>query len=99
MLWNNILALKAEYNRAMRLSYVHGATDVPLIGSTIGDLLDQIAERFPDRDALISRHQKIRYTYMQFKAECERVARSLMACGVEKVIALESGHQIMLSGC
>jgi fatty-acyl-CoA synthase len=65
-------------------SYAHGASNVPLIGSTIGDLLDQIVERFPDRDALISRHQKIRYTYKQFKTECERVARSLMACGVAK---------------
>jgi fatty-acyl-CoA synthase len=66
------------------LSYVYGATNVPLIGSTIGDLLDQIADRFSNRDALISRHQKIRYTYNQFKTECERVARSLMACGVVK---------------
>ena len=66
------------------LSYVHGASNVPLIGSTIGDLVDKIAKRFPDRDALISRHQKIRYTYKQFKTECERVARSLIACGVEK---------------
>jgi fatty-acyl-CoA synthase len=68
----------------MPLSYVHGATNVPLIGSTIGDLLDQVVDRFPDRDALISRHQKIRYTYSQLKEECEKLARSLMACGVAK---------------
>lgn len=67
-----------------QLSYVHGASNVPLIGSTIGDLFDQIVERYPDRDALISRHQRIRYSYKQFKTECERVARSLMACGVAK---------------
>src|SRR5262245_10871760 len=66
------------------LSYVHGATNIPLIGSTIGDLLDEIANRFPDRDALISCHQKLRYTYSQFKTECERVARSLMAFGFAK---------------
>ncbi|HEY7159655.1 MAG TPA: AMP-binding protein [Acidobacteriota bacterium] len=67
-----------------QLSYVHGASDVPLIGSTIGDLLDQTANRFPDREALVSHHQKLRYTYAQLKAECDRVARSLMACGVAK---------------
>ena len=67
-----------------QLSYVHGAANIPLIGSTIGDLFDQVVERFPDRDALISRHQKIRYTYSQMKTECDRVARSLMACGVAK---------------
>jgi fatty-acyl-CoA synthase len=75
---------KTEYNRSMSLSYVHGTSNVPLIGSTIGDLFDQIAERFPDRDALISRHQKLRYTYHQMKVECNRLAHSLMACGVEK---------------
>jgi fatty-acyl-CoA synthase len=68
----------------MSLSYVHGTSNVPLIGSTIGDLFDQIAERFPDRDALISRHQKIRFTYHQMKVECNRLAQSLMACGVAK---------------
>lgn len=67
-----------------RLSYVHGAANIPLIGSTIGDLFDQVVERFPESDALISRHQKIRYTYSQMKTECERIARSLMACGVAK---------------
>ncbi len=67
-----------------QLAYVHGAGNIPLIGSTIGDLFDQVVERFPDRDALISRHQKIRYTYRQMKTECDRVARSLIACGVAK---------------
>ncbi len=67
-----------------KLSYVHGASDVPLIGSTIGDLLDQTANRFPDREALVSCHQKLRYTYAQLKAECDRVARALMACGIAK---------------
>ncbi len=67
-----------------QLSYVHGAANAPLIGSTIGDLFDQVVERFPYRDALISRHQKIRYTYSQMKTECDRVARSLMACSVAK---------------
>ena len=35
-------------------SYVHGASEKPLIGETIGVYFDRIAERFADRDALIS---------------------------------------------
>src|SRR2546430_537849 len=66
------------------LSYVHGACDVPLIGSTIGDLLDYIAERCPDHEALVSCHQKLRYTYRQLQDACNRFARGLIACGVMK---------------
>ena len=43
-----------------QLSYVHGASDTPFIGDTIGVHFDRIAERFDERDALIVRHQQIR---------------------------------------
>jgi fatty-acyl-CoA synthase len=66
------------------LSYVHGASKMQLIGSTIGDFLDQIADRFPEREALVVRHQNIRFTYRQLKQECDRFARALMALGIEK---------------
>jgi len=39
--------------------------------------------RFPDRDALISRHQGHRYTYGQFHAAVEEIARGLLALGIE----------------
>ena len=43
-------------------SYVHGASDTPLIGETIGVYFDRIVARFGERDALIVRHQDIRWT-------------------------------------
>src|SRR4029077_14730310 len=46
--------------------------------------LDRICEQFADSDALISRHQGIRYTYGQLKNEVENAARGLMSIGVEK---------------
>ena len=66
------------------LSYVHGAYDVPLIGETIGDLFDRVTERFPDNEALVSCHQRLRYTYRQLQAACDLLARGLMACGIQK---------------
>ena len=39
------------------LSYVHGASEAPFIGDTIGVHFDRIVERFAERDALIVRHQ------------------------------------------
>jgi fatty-acyl-CoA synthase len=65
------------------LSYVHGASDVPLLGETIGQNLDRTAARFPDRDALISRHQGLRYTYAQFHAAVEEAAQALLALDVQ----------------
>ena len=66
------------------LSYVHGACDVPLIGETIGDLFDRVTERVPDNEALVSCHQRLRYTYRQLQAACDLLARGLMACGIQK---------------
>ena len=44
-------------------SYVHGASEAPLIGETIGRHLDRVAARFPERPALVVRHQNIRWSY------------------------------------
>ena len=54
------------------------------IRTTIGDLLDSQTERFGDREALVHVETGTRYTYREFKDECGRVARGLMALGIEK---------------
>jgi fatty-acyl-CoA synthase len=66
------------------LSYSHGPSLVPLLGETIGDALNRAAAQFPDRDALIVRHQNRRYTYGQLLREVNRAARGLLALGVER---------------
>jgi non-ribosomal peptide synthetase component E (peptide arylation enzyme) len=66
------------------LSYVHGTSDIPLIGMAIGDMFDRVAEALPDHDALVSRHQGLRWSYRQLKEECDRFARGLIALGVTK---------------
>ena len=52
--------------------------------STIGDLLDLQAQRYADRDALVHAATGDRYTYREFHAEVERVARGLMSIGIGK---------------
>jgi fatty-acyl-CoA synthase len=66
------------------LSYVHGASEVPLIGTTIGDLFDRVAAQLPDHEALVSRHQNLRFTYAGLRDACDRLARGLLALGVTK---------------
>jgi fatty-acyl-CoA synthase len=68
---------------AEALSYLHGASPVPLLGETIGNNLDRTVARFPDRDAVISVHQGVRMTYAEFHAAVEEVARGLLALGIE----------------
>src|SRR4051794_33937439 len=64
-------------------SYVHGAATTPLIGETIGAHLDRVAALSPDADALIVRHQGVRWTYAQFRDEVNRVAAGLIALGLK----------------
>lgn len=68
----------------MSLSYAHGIADKPLVGKTIGDLLDEIADQFAENDALVSVFEKRRFTYATFRQEIDRCARALLALGINK---------------
>src|ERR1051326_3590451 len=68
----------------MKLSYAHGIATKPLIGKTIGKLLDEVAAEFSKHEALVSMFEKTRFTYGEFLDEVSRCARALMALGVQK---------------
>jgi fatty-acyl-CoA synthase len=67
-----------------KLSYVHGASDVQLLGEPIFQNLRRTAQRFSDREALVVAHQDHRSSYAELVEECEVIARGLMARGVRK---------------
>ena len=67
-----------------QLSYLSGTSKKPLLGITIGDMLDKTAKRFPNNDALVVRHQSVRFTYKAFKAVVDTCAKALIAIGVQK---------------
>ncbi len=67
-----------------RLSYAQGITDKPLLEFTVGDMLDSIAQKFPQQLALIVDHQQIIWTYQTLLKRVNELARSLMALGVQK---------------
>jgi fatty-acyl-CoA synthase len=64
-------------------SYVHGVSDTPLLGDTIGIHFDKIVAKFPERDALVARHENIRWSYAEFKRQVDAVAAGLIALGLE----------------
>ena len=68
----------------MTLAQTRGPTDAPLLEQTIGENLEAIVARFPDREALVVCHQDIRWNYRQFDHEVNRVARGLLARSVGK---------------
>jgi fatty-acyl-CoA synthase len=69
---------------ATLLSYAHGISDTPLLGRTIGAMLDEIVAEFPQNEALVSVIEGRRLTYAEFGAEVERCACALLAAGIRK---------------
>ena len=64
-------------------SFVCGASTHPLLHRTVDGVLKAAARATPERDALVVAHQVVRYTFAQLDAEVERVARGLVAQGLE----------------
>lgn len=65
-------------------SHFKGPTEPPLIDATIGDALISAAERWGDQEALVSVHQNVRFTYSQLLEAVDRLARNLIALGLQK---------------
>jgi fatty-acyl-CoA synthase len=65
-------------------SYIHGASEIPLLGETIGDNLRSTVERFPEREALVVRSQRYRATYRELWDQTTELAKALLARGIEK---------------
>lgn len=55
-----------------------------IVHKTIGDLLDETAEKFPTKEAVVYVEQNLRYTYREFQDVCNTVAKGLMGMGVKK---------------
>ena len=65
-------------------SYASGSSTTPLLGETIGDNLDAAAQRFAEREALVVCHQDVRWTYAELRERADRLARALIAAGLER---------------
>ena len=55
-----------------------------LVYQTIGELLEEQVAKYPDREALVYADRDLRMTYTEFDAHANRVAKALMAVGLEK---------------
>ena len=66
----------------VELSYVSGVGTQPLLGETIGACFDRIVKRFGEREALVVRHQNIRWTYRELQRRANNLAVALLRLGL-----------------
>ena len=69
---------------APKISYDHGVSDRKLIGETIGMFFDRQVERYRDREALVVRHQKVRWSWGELGRRVDDLAAGLMTLGLER---------------
>ena len=74
--------LRAEHGAPR--SYAAGPVDTPLLDETIGANLERTVAAHPDVEALVDVPSGRRWTYAEFNAEVDLLARALIAAGVEK---------------
>ena len=64
-------------------SYVCGTSDQPLIYQTIGDAFDQAVEQWGDKEAVVVRHQDIRWSYRELGEAVDAFAAGLLALDLQ----------------
>ena len=61
------------------ISCLQGLSTEPLMDLTVGQLLDNAAERLGDADALVAVHQDIRWSWARLRDEADPLAAGLIA--------------------
>ena len=69
---------------APKISYDHGVSTKKLIGETIGAFFDRTVETHRDREALVVRHQNVRWTWGELGRRVDDLAAGLLSLGLER---------------
>jgi len=67
----------------IQLSYSHGTSATALLGETIGANLRRVAAAFGGNEAVVDVPTGRRWTYRQFDADTEALARGLLEAGIQ----------------
>lgn len=75
-----------RFSSTYKWSYVHGLSNEPLTSLTLGQLIDQSAEKYgTSREAVVSMHQgPLRKTFTDVKDDAEQLASGLLSLGLER---------------
>ncbi|MFL6969582.1 AMP-binding protein [Pseudomonas alvandae] len=66
-----------------QLSYTRGSQAKALLAQTIGQAFDQTVAEFPDGEALVVRHQSLRYSWRELAEAVDLHARAFLALGLQ----------------
>ncbi|XP_025203104.1 acyl-CoA synthetase family member 2, mitochondrial-like [Melanaphis sacchari] len=64
-------------------SYYKGPKNEPLKCMTVGNLIDEAAEKYPNREAIVSVHQNRKITFSDLKHEVDELAAGLLEIGMK----------------
>ena len=64
-------------------SYVCGSSQIPLMYKTVGEVLKETVQRWGRREAIVVRHQSLRWSYRQLGEAVDRFAAGLLSMGLE----------------
>ncbi len=67
-----------------QISYDHGVSLKKLIGETIGAFFDRTVETYRDSEALVVKHQNVRWSWGELGRRVDELAAGLMALGLER---------------
>ena len=67
-----------------QISYDHGVSAKKLIGATIGAFFDGQVEKYREREALVVKHQNVRWTWGELGRRVDDLAAGLLALGLER---------------
>jgi fatty-acyl-CoA synthase len=68
----------------IQISYDHGVSTKKLIGETIGNFFDRTVEAHRDREALVVRHQNVRWSWGELGRRVDDLAAGLLSLGLER---------------
>lgn len=66
------------------LSFLQGRTELRLLNKTVGHCLEDVAQKYPDQEALVVPLENVRLTFAQLKEEVEKAASGLLSLGLRK---------------
>ena len=70
--------------KRVQKSYFHRGGSEPLLGDTIPEHFDNIVNRFPDHEAIVSIPQQQRLTFKELSQKIDQLAKGLLALGFNK---------------
>ena len=77
-------SLRPMTQTSSQISYDHGVSTKKLIGETIGNFFDKIVEKYRDREALVVKHQNVRWSWSELGRRVDELAAGLVALGLER---------------